>query len=121
MILVTASATQRLLYFKFIGKVTAAEVSARMEETELAIAQFKAGFRLLSDLDELESMDEACVPDIGNMMDLFKASGIELVVRIIPDPRKDFGLNIMSVFHYGRQIRTVTCENFSEAMRALKI
>lgn len=119
--MVNASTVQRLLYLKFIGKITATEVRARMDETKNEVSQFKSGFRLLTDLSEVQSIDEDCVPDMGTMMDLFKTAGIELVVRIIPDPRKDFGLNIMSVFHYGRKVRTVTCENFSEAVKALKL
>jgi hypothetical protein len=60
------------------------------------------------------------VPEVEQVMDLLKSGGIELVVRIIPDPRKDIGLTILSVFHYGRSVRSVTCQNFSEALRALE-
>jgi hypothetical protein len=42
-----------------------------------------------------------------------------MVVRIIPDPRKDIGLSIMSVFHYRRGVRIVTCETLAEALSAL--
>jgi len=34
-----------------------------------------------------------------------------MVVRIIPDPRKDIGLNILSRFHYRRGSRFVTLRN----------
>jgi hypothetical protein len=36
-------------------------------------------------------------------------------VRVIPDSRKDIGLNIMSLFHYRRGVRIVTCETLAEA------
>jgi hypothetical protein len=42
-----------------------------------------------------------------------------MVVRVIPDPHKDIGLNILSLFHYRRGVRIVTCETLEEAMRAL--
>ena len=45
--------------------------------------------------------------------------GIAKVVRIIPDPKKDIGLNIMSVFHYQRRVQIITCETLDQADQAL--
>jgi hypothetical protein len=42
-----------------------------------------------------------------------------MVVRVIPDPQKDIGLNILSLFHYRRRVRIVTCKTLAEAMKAL--
>jgi hypothetical protein len=53
------------------------------------------------------------------MMDLCNKKGVETVVRVIPDPRKDIGLNILSLFHYRRHVRIVTCATISEAMNVL--
>ena len=36
------------------------------------------------------------------------------------DPRKDIGLNILSLFHYGRGVQIVSCETLEEAMEALE-
>ena len=47
--------------------------------------------------------------------------GEELIVRVIPDPSKDVGLNILGLFHYKRQMHVVTCKNMEEAARALGI
>ena len=44
---------------------------------------------------------------------------VEHVVRVIPDPHKDIGLNIMSHFRYGSKIRVTVCENLADAMRRL--
>jgi hypothetical protein len=44
---------------------------------------------------------------------------VETVVRVIPDPHKDIGLNIMSLFHYRRRVRIITCETLAEALRSL--
>jgi len=41
------------------------------------------------------------------------------VVRVVPDPHKDIGLNILSQFHYGPQIKLVTFESLAEALSAL--
>lgn len=121
MILITASPAQRLLYFKYAGKVKAAEVRARVDEVRGLLPSLAPGFRLLGDFQNLESMDEDCVDEIAKVMDLLKTHGIELVVRIIPDRRKDIGLSILSVFHYGRSVRTVTCETMGEALKLLKV
>jgi hypothetical protein len=121
MILITTSPAHRLIYFKYLGRITADEMRSRFDEAATLLATFEPGFRLLSDLTELHSMEEACLPEIARVMDICKDRGIELVVRIIPDPRKDIGLNILSVFHYGRGVRTVTCKDFTEAMHALKL
>jgi len=53
------------------------------------------------------------------MMDLCNKKGVETVVRVIPDPHKDIGLNIMSLFHYRRRVRVVTCQTLEEARRVL--
>ena len=83
------------------------------------LADLRPGFRLLTDMSGLESMDLACVPYIKRMMDLCNKKGIEMVVRVIPDPHKDIGLNILSLFHYRRRVRIVTCETRAEAMKVL--
>lgn len=120
MILATSNKAQRLLYLKMFGKVTVAEMLKNSAEVKTLVAEFDAGFRLLNDLTDLQSMDEDCTPVLGEIMDVLRAKGIEMVVRIIPDPRKDIGLNILSVFHYGRKVRTMTCATMQEAARFLK-
>jgi hypothetical protein len=37
------------------------------------------------------------------------------VFRVVPDPRRDIGMQIMSYFHYGADVRIVTCESMAEA------
>ena len=121
MVLVTANKTKRLLYLRFIDHVTLDEIRRSQNDARTLLADFPEGFRLLTDLDRLQSMDIDCAMEIGEMMDIFKQSGIELVVRIIPDTQKDIGLNILSVFHYGRDLRTVSCETMAEALQLLKL
>jgi hypothetical protein len=88
-------------------------------EIPTLLPDLRPGFRLLTDMSSLESMDLACVPYIKQLMDLCNKHGIEMVVRVIPDPQKDIGLNILSLFHYRRRVRIVTCKTLAEAMRAL--
>lgn len=76
-------------------------------------------FTLLTDISDVESMDLDSVTDLTKTMDACKAAGVDTVVRIIPDPRKDIGLNILSIIHYGRGVRVVTCQNAAEAEQVI--
>jgi anti-anti-sigma regulatory factor len=108
-----------LLKISYAGKVDAQEAGRAAKECETAVQKLRPGFRLLSDLSALEEMDLACVPHIRRMMDLCDKAGVELVVRVIPDPHKDIGLNILSLFHYRKRVRIVTCETLQEAKKLL--
>jgi hypothetical protein len=78
------------------------------------------GFTFLADLAGLESMELESVPSITRIMDACNAAGIGMVVRIIPDPRKDIGLNILSIIHYSRGVHVLTFQNSEEAERAIR-
>ena len=107
----------KITYAQHIGP----EDTKRVEEKiPSLLADVRPGFRLLTDLSGLESMDLACMPYIKRMMDLCNKKGVEAVVRVIPDPQKDIGLNILSLFHYRRRVRIVTCATLEEAKKALE-
>jgi hypothetical protein len=107
----------KISYARHVGPEDTKRVE---EEIPPLLAEVRPGFRLLTDLSGLESMDLACVPYIRRMMDLCNKNGVEMVVRVIPDPHKDIGLNILSLFHYRRRVRIVTCATLGEAMIALE-
>ena len=65
-------------------------------------------------------MDVACAPHIEKAMDLCNEKGASIVVRVIPDPTRDIGLQIMSVFHYDGRVRIVTCTTLAEAEEILR-
>ena len=46
-------------------------------------------------------------------------AGVGWVARVIPDPGKDIGMNILTAFHYPRRLRVVTCKSLVEAARAI--
>jgi hypothetical protein len=121
MVLITANKAKRLVLVSFTAHVTAEQVRQGENDLRPLLADFTDGFRLLTDMERLESMDDDCGPEIGRMMDVLREAGIERVVRIVSKPEKDIGLNILSVFHYGRKPRPVTCENMVEAARLLKL
>lgn len=119
-IFATADVPANLLKINFFGRIGAAEMEAHFHRVESLLPALRADFSILSDLTGLESMEISCVPFIEKIMDLCRERGVSLVVRVIPDPAKDIGFNIMSLFHYPRRVRIVTCKNRIEAERALK-
>lgn len=108
-----------LLTVTYCGHVVAEEFGPALKEIEEGLGKLQSGFRLLTDLGGLEAMDVACAPLIDEAMDLIDCRGVSMVVRIVPDPRKDIGFMVMSLFHYGPQVNVVTCETAEEAQRAL--
>ena len=39
------------------------------------------------------------------------------VTRVMPDPHKDIGLNILSQFHYGPEVNITTFETLADAVQ----
>jgi anti-anti-sigma regulatory factor len=104
------------LTISYGGQVTRDETRLCAEEVRLALAILQPGFRLVVDLTELQSMEVACSPLIANIMELCNSAGVAEVIRIIPDPTRDIGLQIMSFFHYGSDVYIRTCASLAEAM-----
>jgi anti-anti-sigma regulatory factor len=111
---------KNLLKMAFIQHVTLEETRRWREQLAGLLGELQTGYKLLSDLSELAVMDPDCAAEIEFGMDLCNKAGVSMVVRVIPDPRKDIGLTIMSAFHYRRGVRIVTCETLEEALRALE-
>jgi anti-anti-sigma regulatory factor len=110
---------QNLLVIRYSGLVGPDETERGLEDVRAGLAQLKSGFRLLADLTELESMDVACAPFIEKAMELCNQKGASMVVRVIPDPRRDIGLQIMSIFHYRGDVQIFTCETLAQAKEIL--
>ena len=75
----------------------------------------------MTDLSDLDAMELDCVDSLTRMMENLKSRGVGIVVRVIPDPAKDIGFNILSLTHYRRGVSVVTCETLDEATRALHL
>lgn len=111
---------RNLFIIRYTGAVGPDEVERGLTDVRASLEKLKTGFRLLGDLTKLESMDVACAPFIEQAMDLCNEKGASMVVRVIPDPTRDIGLQIMSVFHYGGEVRVLTCETLDEAHELLR-
>jgi anti-anti-sigma regulatory factor len=111
--------SKNLMHVGFSGHVTADEAKKCTEELAILVAETKPGFRLLTDMTGLEKMDTACIPFIRESMDLFNKHGVGTVVRIIPNPHKDIGFSILSLFHYRHDLHIITCKTLEEATKVL--
>jgi anti-anti-sigma regulatory factor len=111
---------KNLLRINYCGHVDAEQAQHGVERMAKALDGISPGFKMLADLSGLDEMDTACAKHIRKAMDLFNHKGVAQIVRIIPDPSKDIGLNILSIFHYRRGVRIVTCETMDEALAALE-
>lgn len=121
MFLVTSNPTKQLLVMRYCDRVTAKHLKASRNDLKALLAELKPGFNILADFSQLESMAADCVPEVGVGMELVDAAKPGLLVRVIPDPSKDIGLNILTAFHYKQRPRIVTCETLGEAARALEL
>ena len=111
--------SRRLLQLSYAGVIGPEEARRCCEEVQTRLPDLESGFRLLTDLTRLESMEPSCALYMKRIMDLCDAKGVALVVRIISDSTKDIGFNIMSLFHYTHDVPIVTCSSQDEAENAL--
>ena len=116
---VEADVTQNLLTIHYRGYVRSSAVERCAREVANSLTRLRPGFRLLADFTDLEAMDVACAPHLEQIMQLCNEKGVSAVVRAIPDPRRDIGLQIMSYFHYGPEVRITTCHRLEEAQEIL--
>lgn len=121
MLLVTSNKLKQLLFVSYIGRVDVMEFQKSREDFEKQVGELSPGFRLLVDFSQLEFMTLDCAPELGRIMDRLGHAGVSMVVRIIPDPGKDIGVNILAAFHYQRRPRLATCKNMVEAARILEL
>jgi hypothetical protein len=119
MLLVTSNKSKQLLYIRYIGHVRLEEFQKGREDLATQLGEMSPGFHLLADFSQLESMGLDCTPELGRMMELIGQADVKLVVRVIPEPSKDIGMNILTVFHYPHHLRVVTCQNLPDAAGAL--
>jgi hypothetical protein len=121
MLLVTSNKSKRLLCVSYIGRVRPEEFQRSQGDVTAQLGELSPGFRLLADFSQLEAMGLDCEPELGRMMDLIGRAGVGLVARVFPDPSKDIGMNILTVFHYPHRPRVVICKSLTEAAKALRL
>ena len=111
--------SKRLLVIGALQRVTAEEAKLAAERVRELLDDVVPGFRVLADFRWLESMDPAAAPHVAKIMDTLAEKGVSSVTRVMPDPHKDIGLNILSQFHYGPEIQIATFETLADALQSL--
>ena len=119
MFVVEIDTTKQLLVLSVTGDVTVEESRESVGRVREKLEEMEAGFVALVDFRWLERMAPASAPYVAEIMDAFAARKVSAVVRVMPDPHKDIGLNILSKFHYGPGVRLMTFETLPDAIQAL--
>jgi hypothetical protein len=111
--------SKRLLVISALQRVTAEQAKLAAKQVRELVRDVAPGFRVLADFRWLESMDAAAAPHVAKIMDTLAEKGVSSVTRVMPDPHKDIGLNILSQFHYGPEIQIATFETLADALQSL--
>jgi anti-anti-sigma regulatory factor len=111
--------SKRLLVISAVQRVAAREVKAVAQRVREVLRDVAPGFHVLADFRWLESMDSAAAQHLAEIMDALAEKDVASVTRVMPDPRKDIGLNILSPFHYGRDVTITTFETLADAVQSI--
>jgi hypothetical protein len=111
--------SKRLLVISAAQKVTAEEARMAAQRIRELLRDVAPGFCALADFRWLESMDSAAAPYIAKIMDALAEKQVASVTRVMPDPHKDIGLNILSKFHYGPTVTITTFETLADAIQSI--
>ena len=98
-----------------------ADLQREHDNVVVLLADLPAGFKVLVDLERMESMDTDCIEELGKIMELLDQHEMKQVVRVIPDPTKDIGFNILARFHYHNNPRMTNCETMIQAAKLLSL
>jgi hypothetical protein len=121
MFVIELDGSRHLLRIAAFSRVTPDDAKDCLERLKALLADVQPGFRLLTDLSSLESMDVSCAPYIGKIMEQCTQKGVRSVVRVMPpEPQRDIGYGILSYFHYGPDVEIITCDNLEEAIPLLE-
>jgi hypothetical protein len=111
--------SKRVLVISGVQRVTAEQAKLAARRVRELMQDVAPGFRVLADYRWLESMDSAAARHIAEIMDNLAEKGVASVTRVVPDPHKDIGLNILSQFHYGPEIKIATFETLADALQSM--
>ena len=109
--------SKRLLVISAAAKVTAEEAMMAAQRIREMLRDVAPGLHALADFRWLESMDPAAAQHIAEIMDALAEKDVASVTRVMPDPHKDIGLNILSQFHYGTDVKIATFETLADAIQ----
>lgn len=108
-----------MLTVNFFERVTSDEMTSCLARADAHLAVLDSGFRMLTNLTGLVSMEASCAQPLGALMDLCSRKGVSSIHRVAPDPQKDIGFAVMSPFHYRRDVQIVAHLDTSAALQSL--
>jgi anti-anti-sigma regulatory factor len=111
--------SKRLLVISAAQRVTAEQAKLAAQRVRELLQNVAPGFRVLADFRWLDAMDSGAARHIADMMDALAERGVASVTRVMPDPHKDIGLNILSQFHYGPEIKIATFQTLADALESM--
>ena len=111
--------SKRLMVISALQRVTAEQAKLAVQRVRELLHDVPPGFRVVADFRWLESMDPSAARHVGELMDVLADKGVDSITRVIPDPHKDIGLNILSQFHYGPEIQIATFETLADALQSI--
>ena len=111
--------SKRLLVISAVQRVTAEEANLVVQQILERLRDVSPGFHVLADFRWLKSIDSAAAPHIAEIMDARAEKEVASVTRVMPDPHKDIGLNILSQFHYGPDVTITTFETLADAVQSI--
>jgi hypothetical protein len=111
--------SKRLLVISAAQRVTTEQARQAAQQVRDLLQDAAPGFRVLADFRWLESIDPASARQVAEMMDALAQKQVASVTRVMPDPHKDIGLNILSQFHYGPEIQITTFQTLADALQSL--
>ena len=111
--------SKRLLVISAAQRVTAEQAKLAAQRVGELLQDVAPGFRVLADFRWLELMDSAAARYIAEIMDALAKKNVASVTRVMPDPHRDIGLNILSQFHYGANVTITTFETLADAVQSI--
>ena len=120
MIDVQVDPAKQLLRLSYSQHVDVEDMKRGMQQIKEALVDLQPGFRLLNNLSGLDTMEPGCAEQIVEIMKLCNDKQIGTAVRVIPDPKKDIGFNIMSRFHYSPSVKLRIYDNLADAVKSLE-
>ena len=119
MYVVELDQSKRLLVISAAQRVTAEQARQAAQQVRDLLQDVAPGFQVLADYRWVDSMDPATARHIAEIMDALAQKQVASVTRVMPDPHKDIGLNILSQFHYGPEIQIATFQTLADALQSL--
>ncbi len=104
-----------ILTITFRGILDGRQGVQLLKKVSKELPRLREGFKILTDLSKLDTMDQDCRRSIEDVMDLCNQSGVDTIVRVIPEKSKDLGFSIMSIFHYRENVKIFACRTVEEA------